>query len=70
MPACITSKVWYGHPFPPSLGSQTYIKVIGRHPGDADGLSLAALHRTPGGLDGEALVLKQWHTVQAELHGL
>lgn len=35
-----------------------WIKVSWWDPGDVDGLSLATLHRTPGGFDGEALVLK------------
>lgn len=54
----------------PAWGPNTYIKVRRWYPGDADGLSLASLHRTPGGLNGEALVLKPGHTVQAELHTL
>lgn len=45
----------------------TYIKVSGRHPRDADGLGLAALHEAPGGLDREAMVLQGRHAVQAEL---
>ena len=48
----------------------TYIKVDGWHPGDADGLGLAALHKALGGLDGEALVLQGRDAVQAELDSL
>lgn len=48
----------------------TYIKVRRRHPGDTDGLRLAALHGAPGGLNGETLVLQGCDTVQAELNGL
>lgn len=54
----------------PSLGPSTYIKVSRWYPGDADGLGLTALHRSPGWLDGEALVLQPRDTIQAELHSL
>lgn len=48
----------------------TYVKVDGGHPGDADGLGLAALHEALRGLDSEALVLQGRDAVQAELRRL
>ena len=54
----------------PGTVRSTYVEVSGRHPRDADGLGLAALHNTLGGLDGEALVLQECDAVQAELDGL
>lgn len=64
--AVILSRLWLPQDSP-ATACGTYIKVSGRHPRDADGLGLAALHKAPGGLDREAMVLQGRHAVQAEL---